>query len=113
MIFLLFLIFYFFVDYPVYLVDNLSNVTMKEISFSSGLLSVSNKRSEVTINTNFKKVLSVYVSRLLSSVEEGDAMTEYANIKTITGSNIIMEFEYVGSRGSVGIEGRLIVMGII
>ena len=93
--------------------DNLSNVTMKEISFSSGLLSVSNKRSEVTINTNFKKVLSVYVSRLLSSVEEGDAMTEYANIKTITGSNIIMEFEYVGSRGSVGIEGRLIVMGII
>lgn len=86
---------------------------MKEISFSSGLLSVSNKRSEVTINTNFKKILSVYVSRLLSAVGEGESMIEYANIKTITGSYINMEFEYVGSRGSVGIEGKLIVIGII
>lgn len=86
---------------------------MKEISFSSGLLSASNKRSEVTINTNFKKILSVYVSRLLSAVGEGDSMTEYANIKTIKGSDINMEFEYVSSKGTVGIEGRLIVIGII
>lgn len=86
---------------------------MKEISFSSGLLSASNKRSEVTINTNFKKILSVYVSRLLSAVGEGYSMTEYANIKTIKGSDINMEFEYVSSKGTVGIEGRLIVIGII
>ena len=81
--------------------------------FSSGFLSVNTRRSEISINTDFKRILCVHIASLLDNVGLGSSMYEQAYLKTINDSSVILEFEYSGnSSGELGIEGKAIIVGI-
>lgn len=88
----------------------MSNVIIKSIRFSSGKLETKN-RTEITIDTGFKKIISVYVSRTLSDVSLGYFVYEYANVKQINDNIVTLEFENSGP-APIGIEGNLLVTGI-
>lgn len=82
--------------------------------FSSGLLSIENRRSETIINTFFNRILCVHIGALLNNVGPGASMYEQVHIKSINGSSVILEFEYCGNTGgALGIEGDAIIIGII
>ena len=96
-----------------YSIDSLSMIRQEIYKFSSGFLSANTRRSEITINTGFKRILCVHIASLLDNVGIGYSMYEQAYLKTINDSSVILEFEYSGnSGGELGIEGDAIIVGI-
>lgn len=91
--------------------DNLSNIAIRNLPFASGNLK-HNERAEKIIQTDFKRILAVYISRTLAYVGIGCSVYEYANVKEIRGGTVILEFENA-SNITVGIEGSLLVTGLI